>query len=135
MPRFRSLAVVAVLAACTDLPSTYRPPIPTTGFRLAAADAWSGGDIDIFSSFVLPSALPAVTVGGQVEAVTRVNDTTLRAVVPRVVGTMPVVVTGTEDTLKAAVTLHGFEAMGTMFGVWGNATQLPGVPAAVIANG
>lgn len=135
MCHFRSIILLAVVAECTDLPSTTRLPGPPAAFRLGAVDVWSGGAISIFSGTTLPSALPTVTVGGQAVAVTRVNDTTLTAAVPQGVGTIPVVVAGAQYTLKAGVTLHGFDAMGTLFGLWGVLAQLPGVPAAVIGNG
>lgn len=135
MPRFRSIALVAAVAACTDLPSAVFPPLPSAPFRLAVAEAWSGGAIRIFSDTTLPSSLPTVVVAGRVVAVTRVNDTTLSAGLPLTVGMVPLVVAGARDTLKTGVTLHGFDAMGTLFGVWGVMAQLPGVPAVVIGNG
>jgi hypothetical protein len=129
------IALLVALAACTDPSTSSRSPVPPAVFRLAAPDAWSGGAVTVFSSTPLPSTLPTVSVGGQAVTVTRVNDTTLRAALPAAVGPMTVVVAGAQDTLRAAVTLHGFEAMGTLFGVWGVLSPFPGAAAAVIGNG
>jgi hypothetical protein len=131
------ILLLAALAACTDLsPSPFGTPTPPPAFRLSSGDAWSGGQVRIISAHPLPDTLPVVTVGGHAVAATRLNDSTLVLTLPIAIGAQPVVVTAGPTKWDAGtLTVHGFDMMGTQFGLWGVLTQLPGVPAVVIGNG
>ena len=135
MANCRSIVLLAVIAACTDLPSTIHTTVSPAAFRLAATDVWSGGELQVFSGTPLQNTLPTVTLGGQVATVIRLNDSTLVVSLPPTVGPLAVVVAGEQGTLRVTVTLHGYDMRGAFYGLWGVLQQLPGAPAVVIGNG
>lgn len=76
----RALAVASVLAAACSDPT--EPPLPA--FAISPATQWSGGTIAVRSHyFVNRTPLPVVTAGTETLAVTRQDDSTLTASLPR----------------------------------------------------
>lgn len=136
MRLFRLIGPLVALTACTDLTTPARPSAPLPPYRLTASEVWSGAEVRIISHAPLPDTLPTVVLGAAAVAVVRLDDTTMLLDAPRAVGAVPVQVIALEGSdAVGTLNVHGFDQIGTLFGVWGVLTQLPAVPASVIGNG
>ncbi len=105
MKTYLVAAVLVCVAAC-DSPSAPR----VLEARLAETNVWSGGTTRLISpSFISLSPLPLVRIGTDTLAVSRVNDSTIAAVLPDANGakTLSVEARGFVP-LNLDLTLHGF---------------------------
>lgn len=133
--RTHRLTGLLVLAACTDV-TTPAPVVAPPAYRLSAADVWSGAAVQVVARAPLPGTLPTVILGHTAALVTRIDDTTMGLSAPVGAGIVPVLVVdlGGADSI-GALTVHAFDQLGTLYGLWGVLSQLPAAPARVVGNG
>ncbi len=105
------LVAVAALAACADDPIAPQPPPPPpidAPLRLVETEFWAGNPVTLVSAaFARPDSV-VVEVGDQVLTPERLNDSTIRVVLPNQAGSVaPVVVIGATRRPMPSITVHG----------------------------